>query len=330
MAIKAFLLAAGLGTRLRPYTHTLPKPAIPFVGIPLIGHAMYLSHLAGVDQLVINTHLFPKKLRTTVDTLNRHRFSIEESHEVTEPMGSGGALFYAQKYLKDSSDFLAINGDTVFLPENASLFLDLQNTHQSTNSLCTLVVSEDPQLISRFNPLWVDEQNRLVGVGVKPHQDCRPVHYLGLKMFHQNVFKYVPAGVSQLFSDVLIPALLKGERISVLPQKGFWWETGDFKSYFQATVKAMHLISSATDRDYFSKLYAFYGKSLDFKVLQDNSSIQFIHNNSSIEPQCITGSAFIDSQTQNASGFPLHNVVINSDCTVTQPLKEALLIKDIL
>ena len=330
MAIKAFLLAAGLGTRLRPYTHILPKPAIPFMGIPLIGHALFLAHIAGVKDLVINSHLFPEKLRAVMEDLNQGRFAIEYSMEDEEPMGSGGALFYAQKFLNSGSDFLAINGDTVFLPQNMSFLLDLKEVHQSTNSLCTLVVSEDPALVSRFNPLWVNEQNQLLGVGSTPVVSCRPVHYLGLKIFNANVFKYTSPGVTQLFSDVLLPALQKGEIISVLPQKGQWWETGDFKSYFQATREAMHLINENKDNGYFREIYEFYEKSLDFKIVTKDSDIQFIHNTSTLNPESLKGSAFVDSQTHNHGLFSLENVVVQSGCSVTQSLKEALLIKDII
>lgn len=317
MAIKAFVLAAGLGTRLRPYTEKLPKPVIPFLGIPMIGYALHMVNTAGIGDVVINAHHFPEKLKKCVANLNNNRFDVNYSYEDREPLGSGGALFKAKKELQSSSPFFAINGDTVFIPRKSHLLSELLEYHERQHALCTLIVSEDPQLVAQFNPLWVDKKNRLVSVGKKPSSaDCRPVHYLGVKVFHPRVFQFVPSGITNIFTDVLLPALKIGETVSVMSTEGFWWETGNFDSFFKATKEAMKLIHNKQDGAFFSDLYKWAQKDFDFSIIEKNGDIVFLHSKSEIPAGNIQGSAFIDIGTSCLADVALKNVVINEGCHV--------------
>lgn len=330
MALKTFILAAGLGTRLRPYTEHVPKPAIPFLGIPLVGYPMYLAHKAGVSEMVVNTHPFPDKIQNCVSQLNQNRFHIQFSHEDKEPMGSGGALFHAKDLLAGATDFFVINGDTVFIPKNENLLLDLYSVHQAAQSICTLVVSEDPMLVQQFNPIWVNPNNQLVGIGkTAPASNCRPVHYLGVKVFKDRIFEFVPAGITNLFQDILLPAIKKGEVVTVVPEDGFWWETGNFDSFFNATKEAMQLISKKQDNLFFHHVYTWANKSFVFSMTERGSDIVFLHASSSIPLTSISGSAFVDDNTNCDAKIQLSNVIVNSGVHVTQNRQRSILLKEI-
>ncbi len=329
MALKTFILAAGLGTRLRPYTQYVPKPAVPFMGIPLLGYPMYLAHNAGVSEMILNTHPMADKIHAAVDLHNHSEFHIQYSHEDSEPKGSGGALYHAKDLLDGATDFFVINGDTVFIPKNENLFRDLYTYHQSQNALCTLVVSEDPELVRQFNPLWINGQGHVVSIGAKPSDpNCRPVHYLGVKVFQNRVFQYIPSGVTSLFSDVLGPAIKKGEVVATTTEEGFWWETGNFDAFFKATKEAMHLISDKKDNSFFQHIYTWARKSLVFSIHKKGDDIVFLHSSSAIPLNAISGSAFIDDNTNIDANVQLKDVVVNSGCHVTASTTNAMFLKD--
>lgn len=329
MALKTFILAAGLGTRLRPYTNDVPKPAIPFMGIPLLAYPMYLAHKAGVSEMVLNTHPMPEKIHAAVDLHNHKEFHIQYSHEDTEPQGSGGALFHAKDLLAGATDFFAINGDIVFIPKNEHLLRDLYSHHQKIGALCTLVVSEDPSLVQQFNPLWLDAQNRVVGIGEKPSgTTCRPAHYLGVKVFQDRIFQFVPAGTSSLFTDILLPAIAKGEHVAAIVEDGFWWETGNFTSFLNATKEAMHLIADQKDNSFFQHIYAWAQKSFVFSIHKNGPDIVFLHSSSSIPLASVSGSAFIDANTNIDPQLQLRDVIVNAGCHVTQSANSSMLFKE--
>lgn len=328
MALKTFILAAGLGTRLRPHTNTTPKPAIPFMGIPLLAYPMYLAHKAGVSEMILNTHPLPELIHSAVDAHNHNEFHIQYSHEDKEPMGSGGALFHAKELLAGATDFFAINGDVVFIPKNENLLKDLYAHHHRMGSLCTLVISEDPKLVNQFNPIWLNPLNQLVGIGKKPNSTCRPAHYLGVKVFQDRIFNFVPPGTSNLFSDILLPAIGQGQVVSAISEDGFWWETGNFDSFFKATKEAMHLIADQQDNSFFQHIYTWAQKSFVFSIHKQDSDIVFLHSSSSIPRASVSGSAFIDANTNMDPNIQLNDVIINAGCHVTESLSHSMLIKD--
>jgi N-acetyl-alpha-D-muramate 1-phosphate uridylyltransferase len=109
---RAIVLAAGLGTRMRPYNGSIPKPLVPLAGKPLIDYA--LDHLAeaGVERAVVNVHYL-------ADTLERHlasrqRPAIVISDERGELLGTGGGIANALPLLGDAPFFL-VNSDTLWL-----------------------------------------------------------------------------------------------------------------------------------------------------------------------------------------------------------------------
>lgn len=329
MAIKTFILSAGLGTRLRPFTYKIPKPAVPFVGIPMLGYAMYLSHKAQVYDIVCNTHLMPEKIKACVDQLSSNRFRAQFSHEEGEPKGSGGALFYAQDTLKSCEHFYAINGDSVFVPWRENLLNDLLSEHTKTQAICTLLVSEDQRLVKQFNPLWVDEQNCLVGIGEQPKNVVsRPVHYMGAKVFRGDIFKYVPAGNSSLFKDVLFPAIARGEKVQTLTESCPWWETGDIQSFMSSTEEAMKLISSGADHKFFEDVYLYFNKSFDFKIIKKENKIQFFHKQSHVDPYTVFGSAFIDIHAKSKTNIALTDVIINNSAEVNESSSLSMFFKE--
>ncbi len=108
---KAFILAAGKGTRLKPHTDTMPKPMVPVAGVPIIGHTLRKLDEAGVKNVMVNLHHLPEVLENYLKTIQRPQ--IHYSHE-DALLDTGGGV---QKVLPffEGQDFFMINGDALWM-----------------------------------------------------------------------------------------------------------------------------------------------------------------------------------------------------------------------
>lgn len=107
--MKAFLLAAGLGTRLRPLTDEVPKCLLPVGGRPLLDLWLDSFHAAGVDEVLVNLHHLPEQVRSHVAT-HRGGPRVVLSEEPTL-LGSAGTLAAGREFIGSDEVFLAVNGD---------------------------------------------------------------------------------------------------------------------------------------------------------------------------------------------------------------------------
>ncbi len=136
--MKAFILAAGLGTRLRPFTLDNPKALVPVGGTPMLERVIGKLKNEGVDSIVINVHHFGDKI---IDFIDNHNFglNIEISDESEKLLDTGGGLLKASdKLFKDCDNVVVHNVDIL---SNASVS-DLYTFHSTSGSDVTLLVSE--------------------------------------------------------------------------------------------------------------------------------------------------------------------------------------------
>jgi MurNAc alpha-1-phosphate uridylyltransferase len=153
--LKAMIFAAGLGTRLRPITDTMPKAMVPVGGKPLLG--ILLEHLiaAGVTEAVVNVHYLPNVIVDYLKAQDNFGITIHVSDESDELLETGGGLWKARHYFENNGPFLVANAD-VLSDINIQNFLA---AHQQNGGLATLAVRDRPGK----RKLWFDEQYRLKG-----------------------------------------------------------------------------------------------------------------------------------------------------------------------
>ncbi|MBP5382149.1 MAG: nucleotidyltransferase family protein, partial [Bacteroidales bacterium] len=153
--MKAMIFAAGLGTRLRPLTDTIPKALVPICGKPLLAHVLEKLVSSGYDEIVVNVHHFAGQIR---DYLSSHDFGvrISISDETSLLLETGGAIAHARPLLEASDQEL-------FLVHNVDIISDLDlewfRSEWRPDALATLLVSE--RQTKRY--FLFDEENRLVG-----------------------------------------------------------------------------------------------------------------------------------------------------------------------
>jgi N-acetyl-alpha-D-muramate 1-phosphate uridylyltransferase len=107
--MKAMILAAGYGKRMRPLTDSIPKPLIPVKGKPLIEYHLENLRRAGIQEVIINTAYLGEKIRAHLGNGEQFNLQIHYSNE-TEPLETGGGILHAGRLLGDAP-FLLVNGD---------------------------------------------------------------------------------------------------------------------------------------------------------------------------------------------------------------------------
>ena len=152
--MKAMIFAAGLGTRLRPITDTLPKALVPVCGKPLLYHCICKLRDEGYDDITVNVHHFADQIRAYLDR-NDFGVRISVSDESSLLLETGGAILHARDLLLPCEEpFLVHNVDIV---SNLSTSILRENTRPE--ALATLLVSE--RKTRRY--LLFDDDMRLVG-----------------------------------------------------------------------------------------------------------------------------------------------------------------------
>ena len=145
---KAFVLAAGLGTRLRPLTDSMPKALVKVGGEPLIVHIIRKLQASGFDSIVVNVHHFADMLE---EYLAKKFPEVQVSDEREKLLDTGGGILHARRFLEPDT-FLVHNVDI-------SSNLDLRIIPMAEDSVATLVVSDRPSA----RHLLFDESLQLVG-----------------------------------------------------------------------------------------------------------------------------------------------------------------------
>ena len=150
--MKALIFAAGLGTRLRPITDTMPKALVPVAGVPMLERVLCKLRDAGIDSFVVNVHHFSEQIETF---LADHDFGVPVavSREEREPLETGGGIRHAAPLLGPGR-FLVHNADIL-----SNLDINWFRAQDDPESLATLLLIDAPA--DRY--LLFDDDMRLVG-----------------------------------------------------------------------------------------------------------------------------------------------------------------------
>ncbi|MDH5585573.1 MAG: NDP-sugar synthase [Nitrospirota bacterium] len=231
--MKAMILAAGLGTRLRPLTETVPKPLLPVGGTPLIVWNLLLLRVGGIRDVIINLHYLGGMIEKALGDGARWNMRIAYSHE-PELRGTGGGLKVAENFFEGES-FLVINGDTLINADVAAL----QDFHASQGGVATLVVRDDPHA-AQWGAVESDGQERILrinGQGWDRGSSPPLAHtrmFAGLHILHPSLLANVPTDQPSSIIDSYTQALADGSRLLGFVHTGYWSDVGTVERYAQA------------------------------------------------------------------------------------------------
>jgi mannose-1-phosphate guanylyltransferase len=239
MALNGAVLCAGLGTRLRPITEQIPKPAISFLGRPLVAYALSTLKQAGVARVGFNTHHLPEVMARCFEAACAAAgfpAPVRSHEEVIQ--GTGGGIRGLEGVLSGDVS-VVLNGDVLFGVELASIIA----AHRASKAAATMVLLPMPEG-EKFNPVEVNaagEVRRIAGVG--PGGDrLVPWHFSGVHVLSPELFGFMGSGVEDINRDIYPRAIAAGKvvRAHVLRERGvFWSDVGSPSRYLDAHAEAL-------------------------------------------------------------------------------------------
>lgn len=184
--MKAMVLAAGLGTRLRPVTRSVPKPMVPVLNRPVMEHIIRLLARHGFDEVISNVHWFPEAIRGHFG--DGTGFGVRLDYSVEERLlGTAGGVRLASGFFDD--DFLVISGDAMTDIDLASM-CEFHRSHGGIATLATRRVSDT----SEFGVVITGEDGRIQGFQEKPDSSeaLSDLANCGIYMFSREIFDHFP------------------------------------------------------------------------------------------------------------------------------------------
>ena len=246
--MKAMILAAGKGTRVRPLTHVMPKPMIPVLGKPVMEYLV--EHLArhGVDQIMVNvSHLaqsiegyFGDGRRWGVEIGYSFEGYVEDGETIAAPVGSAGGIRRIQDYGGFFDDtFVVVCGDAV-------IDLDLTavvRRHWQSGAVASIVVREVPhERLSSYGVVVCDEAGRIQSFQEKPQieEALSQLVNTGIYVFEPEVIDLIPQDVEFDIGSELFPLMLeKGLAFNAIEAPFNWIDIGHLSDYWQANQQIM-------------------------------------------------------------------------------------------
>lgn len=229
------VLAAGLGTRLRPLTYRIPKPMVPVLDRPVMAHIVDLLARHEFGPIVANVHYFPDTIRDYFGD------ELEYRHE-DELLGTAGGVRNCRDFLspggQDEGSFLVISGD-------ALTDLDvgrMRERHESAGGVATLAVKRVPET-SDYGVVLHDADGRITGFQEKPEpaEALSDLGNCGIYMFSPEIFDFFPEGDVADWAQDVFPALLEHDvpfYIHDLEQE-YWNDVGSLGELHRGTVDVL-------------------------------------------------------------------------------------------
>ncbi len=226
--MRAMVLAAGRGERLRPLTDTLPKPMIPVAGKPLIFYTLTYLKNCGIEEVVVNLHHLGDMIQEYVGDGRQWGLRVFYSRE-RKLLGTGGGIQKAAQHLLEDT-FVVINADIL-------VELDLHDVlrfHRENHAAVTMVLRRDPE-VERYGVIETDGFGLVRQVLGKLAVGSGPwnrLMFTGVHVLEPDVFSDMEHQ-EDAFSiiDVYLDMLRAGKRIMGYEMKGFWTDLGTRARY---------------------------------------------------------------------------------------------------
>ncbi len=225
-SVKGMVLAAGLGTRLRPITDEYPKPLVPMFGVNPLALAIHQLRSAGIDQIAVNTHYQADKIEHYL----KHSGSagIKISHEPTI-LGTGGAYNPLRGWLEDSH-LAVINGDIVSTMDVSRIL----SAHLASGALATMVLL--PNVIPGEN--GVSHHDGLIsGIGKFGKKSQKEGNFACMQVLSPKFFDHLPTeGVFDIITTAYKALINAGLPVGAFEFSGMWHDIRSPKYYFAALI----------------------------------------------------------------------------------------------
>jgi len=242
--VKAMLLAAGLGVRMRPLTQDRPKPTLSVLGRPMAVQNLQRLASASISCAVVNLHFRPSVLRALLgdggaDGLPEIRYTYEDP-----VLGTGGGIRNAAEFLRDEGPFLVHNSD--FLSDID--FEALQDDHGHGGFLATMVLAPARP---GYSAVDIDAAGRVISIAGRPEVDPTRVAgsflFTGCHLLDESLLDRL--GVEGPFNIIeLYRELAAAGQLGAHLHHGFWWEFGSPEPFLEGQRVLLGLDEAARSR----------------------------------------------------------------------------------
>jgi mannose-1-phosphate guanylyltransferase/phosphomannomutase len=266
-------MAAGLGTRLRPLTYSIPKPLVPIVNTPVIGHLINNLKKYNMKDVVVNLHYQPELIKEYLENNNKKwRMNIIYSFEKKLYGTAGGVKLKEDLFDKN---FVVTSGDGL----SSINFEKLVEYHKKKKAIATIAL-KPVDLKLEYGVVCVDNRNKITDFLEKPSLNKIFSNFVntGIYVFEPVIFKYIPKNRFYDFGTQLLPKLVKFS----LPVYGYimdeyWCDVGNLSEYKKAHYDCLDGKIKVEIQARQIKKGIWVGKNT------------LIHNQIKCEPPCIIG-----------------------------------------
>ncbi|PSW18142.1 mannose-1-phosphate guanyltransferase [Photobacterium sanctipauli] len=247
--MKGMILAAGKGTRVKPITHTIPKPMIPILGKPVMESMIQLFASHGIDKIVVNTSHLAEVIENYFS--DGHHFNVQLSYSyegemvdgkfVSKALGSAGGM----RKIQDFSGFF--NETFVVVCGDAWIDLDLTEAvrrHKERGGIATIVTREvDIDEVNKYGVVVTDSHGKVTSFQEKPAKEEALSTQIntGIYIFEPAIFDFIPEGQEYDIGSELFPRLVEENINFYATSMEFQWlDVGNISDIWTVTSDILH------------------------------------------------------------------------------------------
>jgi mannose-1-phosphate guanylyltransferase len=223
--VKGFLLAAGVGTRLRPLTDTIPKCLVPIRGVPLLAIWLQWCALCGIDEILLNSHAHSQRVREFIDAY-RGPVRVMLTHE-PELLGSAGTLHANRDFVAAEKEFAVLYADVL----TNCRFDRLLDSHRMRHSSVTLGTYRVPNP-TQCGIIATDDSGKVLDFVEKPQFPKSNQAFSGILIGGPALLAHLPERVPADIGFDVLPKLV-GEMFA-FPIADYVFDIGTMEKYEQA------------------------------------------------------------------------------------------------
>jgi NDP-sugar pyrophosphorylase family protein len=226
----AFILAAGLGTRLRPLTDHRPKPLVPVCGVPMLAYALASCANHGLSRVVVNAHWLSERVEAWAGV--REGVLVDVSTETPDILGTGGGLRRVREQL--APRFVVVNADVIG-------DVDLRRLRDAVPFRgAAMALRRDPENAPRYGVVAADATGHVVELSkvarAEPDGEVdRTTHFTGIHAMDRDALEHIPDGFSCVVRTAY-RALVPERRVAAVLHAGTWLDIGDPTAYLDANL----------------------------------------------------------------------------------------------
>jgi NDP-sugar pyrophosphorylase family protein len=231
--MKAMVLAAGLGVRMRPLTLLRAKPVLPVLDRPLIAFTLERLARAGVRDVVVNLHHLPETVTEALGSGRRFGLRIRYAHE-PQILGTGGGPRAVRDFF-GKEPFLLVNGDMFFELDLRKLV----SRHRASGAAATLALRRLPDPRA-YSTVVTDRRGRILSIAGKPvPAEGTASMFAGVHVLDPRLLARLPEGASDSVRDLYVPLLAERGLLVGLRQGGAWYDFGRPALYRDAQLRML-------------------------------------------------------------------------------------------